>query len=483
MKINLKTIFLRNLGVKQTIFKNTFWLALAEAINRFLKLILIIYVARILGVTEYGKFTFALAFVSLFIVFSDFGLSPIITRELAKEKERETEYPAVFFLKILLGLGTLALMLVGSFFITPDSQIQKVIWILALYILISNFFEVIYAFLRALQRMEYESWAKIFQATATVSAGFFIILNFPSVINLSYGYLFASLITLIFLLIFFHFKIYRLSLNWDTIVWKKFLLMSWPLALIIFLGAVSALSASVIMGYFGQINQTGLYNAAYKIIGVSLIPMFLISQAFYPMLSGLLKESKENFQKLWNYQMEIMIFLAAPLVAGGMILAPKIIYFIYGFAFSPSVLVFQILIIMAGLIFLYNPLSQVLVVFNQQKKILWIVLFTAIINVVLNLILIPKFSLYGAAFVMIITHLLILLLLLTVVFKSTFLKLLKLKFFLSFSGAVFCSFLMYSAISQPRIYHFNVFILILIGILTYSLSFFLYKKLINKVFA
>ena len=53
----------KNLGIQQTVFKNTFWLAAAEGISRFSRLILIIYVARIFGVNDYGKFNFALAVV------------------------------------------------------------------------------------------------------------------------------------------------------------------------------------------------------------------------------------------------------------------------------------------------------------------------------------------------------------------------------------------------------------------------------------
>ena len=95
----IKFLF-KNLGVRQSIFKNTFWLALEEVISKLLKLILIIYVARILGVTNYGKFIFALAFVSLFVIFSDFSLSIITTREVSRGKEKE--YPAILSLKILV---------------------------------------------------------------------------------------------------------------------------------------------------------------------------------------------------------------------------------------------------------------------------------------------------------------------------------------------------------------------------------------------
>ena len=309
---DVKLLLLNNKSVKQTIFKNTFWLVIAEAISQLLKLVLLIYVARILGATEYGKFTFALAFVSLFVIFSDFGLSSITTREFAREKEKEKEFSSIFTLKILLSLGALTLMLVGSFFITPDPAIQKVIWILAVYIILSGLGEIIYAFLRARQQMQYEAWAMILQAVMITGAGFFVILNFPSVQNLSFSYLFASLIVLIFLLVFFHFKVFSLKISFEKSIWKQFLAMSWPLALVAISYAIYTSADSIMLGYWGQITETGWYNAAYKIIGAILIPTGLILKSFFPALGKAFKESEERLQHIWNYQMEIMILIAVP---------------------------------------------------------------------------------------------------------------------------------------------------------------------------
>ena len=209
---DFKSLFLTNQTLKQTIFKNTFWIALATGLSKFSKLFLLIYVARILGATEYGKFTFALAFVSLFVIFFEFGLSNIVTREFARDKEREKEFFSILSLKVLLSLGTLTLILIGSFLVTSDPDIQKVIWILAVFSSAGNFSEIIYAFFRARQRMEYESWAIALEALVVVGIGFFVILNFPSIINLSYGYLLSALLGLIFILTTFHFKIFPLRL-------------------------------------------------------------------------------------------------------------------------------------------------------------------------------------------------------------------------------------------------------------------------------
>jgi len=476
----IKSIFFDNVNIRQTIFKNTFWLGLASGVSKLLKFILFIYIARILGATEYGKFTFAFAFIGLFIIFADLGLSQIITREFAREKEKEREFSAILSLKIFLSLGTLILILVGSFFIVPDPLIQRIILILAICLLIENFSGIIFSFLQARQKMEYQSFASILEALLVTGAGLFILFYFPSVQNLSYSYLFAALITFIFVLSFFHFKIQRLFLSLNKSIWQKFLSMSWPLALAGMAGAICSQTDSVMMGYFGQITQTGWYNAAYRIIGAALIPMGLISASIFPVLSKSFGETKEKLQKIWDYYMELMIFLAIPLTIGGIVLAPKIIDFIYGPSYIPSVLAFQILIIMAGTIFLYYPFYQILVVFNQQKRLFWTVLSGAIINVILNSILIPKFSLYGAAVATVMTQLLISFLLFKFTVKFTTIKPINFKLLLSFIGAFISSFIMYIIISRSQIYNFHVLLPILIGAVVYLIPFLGYRNLINK---
>jgi len=475
--LNPSAFFLKNSGIKQTITKNTFWLAVAEGVTRFLKLFLIIYVARILGATEYGKFTFALSFVSLFAVFSDFGISQITTRELAREKEKEREFPNILSLKLVLSIGTLILICLGSFFITPDPVIRGIIWILGIYIIVSSFSGIIYAFFQARQKMEYEAWTKILQAVVATGAGFFILFNFPSIQSLSLTYLFAALIALISILIFFHFKIYRLKLSFNKNIWRNVLIMSWPLALGGIFATIYSNTDSVMMGYFGQITQVGWYNAASKIVRASLIMSGLITISFFPILSKLFKESKEKLQKAWDYYMQLMIFLAVPIVVGGIILAPKIIDFVYDSSYFPSILAFQILIVMAGITFLCNPFSQILIASNQQKKLFWITLSGAILNVGLNLILIPKYSLYGAAFATVATLFLIFFLLYKFTSKFTPIKPFNLKFLFSFLIGGPSSAAMYFVISQPIVYNLNVIFSILIGAVVYLICCFICNKI------
>jgi O-antigen/teichoic acid export membrane protein len=477
--INPKSFFLKNLGVKQTIFKNTFWLAAADGITKFLKLILIIYVARILGATDYGRFNFALAFVGLFAFFSDLGISSITTREISQDKEKEKEFSSILSLKLLLVIGTLILILIGSFFITPDYLNRKLIWILGVFAVVEGFSGIIFAFIQARQKMEYQAWTKILEALIVTAAGFFVILNFPSVENLSYSYLFASLVALIFILIFFHFRISPLKISFQKSIWKRILSMSWPLAIAGVFGVIYTNTDSIMMGYFGQITPIGWYNAAQKITNAALIIPGLIGVSFFPVLSKFFTKSKEKLQTIWNYFFELMIFLAVPTVAGGILLAPKIIDFIYDPSYLPSILAFKMLIIMAGISLLCSPFSQVLVVAHQQKKLFWITLLGAIINVILNSILIPRYSLYGAAVATVVTIFLILLLLFRFTLKLTPIKPFNLKFLFGFLSAIFATIPMYFIISQPRIYNLNVFPSILIGAAIYTLIYLILKTLIK----
>jgi len=479
---NIKGFFLNNSTVKQTIFKNTFWLALAASITRLSTFILLIYAARILGATEYGKFNFALSFVSLFVAFHSSGLLAIVTREFSGEKEKREDFYSVISLKILLSVLAIIFILIGSFFITSDPNIQKLILILALYTLVNSCIGTFFAFFQARQKMEYQALSETVQAILTTLICIFFLFKFPSVENLSWSYLFTTVITLLFIIIFFNLRIFPLKILWDKAVWLKFLILSWPLALSGFFDSIYTYIDSTMLGHWGMITETGWYNAAYRIIFVTLIPVGWISGSFYPILSDLFRQSKEKIQNIWNYQMEFMILLAFPLTVGGMALASKIITFFYPSGYDPAIKAFQILIVVSGLIFLYRPFYDIIVASNQQKKISRLGFIGASSNIILNLILIPQYKLYGAAVATLVSYILILLLSLKYAMEFTLINPFNQRLIRVFINTVISTALMYLVITQPMIYNLNVIFSILIGCLTYFLAFFVIKKIINLAY-
>lgn len=445
-----------------------------------LNFVLMIFVARILGATEYGKFAFALAFVSLFTVVADLGISTIMVREFAQDKEREKEFYSLISLKIILGLGMLILTLIGAFFVIVDSNIQKIIFILALYVLINSFIDTVYAFFQSRQKMEYQALAAVFGSLCLTALGFFVIFHIPSAKNLSMAFLLANLIALFFLMVFFHSRVLPLRVDWQKNVWQKFLFLSWPLAFTSFFALLYTYIDSVMLGFFGKLTENGFYNAAYRIAWMAYIFTGLAVTSFYPILSKALEESKEKLQRVWDFQMELMTILAVPLMIGGIILAPRIIEFFYGKAFLPSVLALQILMGMAGILLLGAAFYQILIVANHQKKLIWVTLLGAIVNIILNLILIPKYSLYGAASASLITQFIIFILMIFFAVKFTKIKFPDLKFLNVLAMVMVSGAAMSIVISSARIFYLNVLLSITIGVLVYFSLFFTLKYMVGR---
>ena len=198
------------------------------------------------------------------------------------------------------------------------------------------------------------------------------------------------------------------------------------------------------------------------------MPATLVVISFYPALSNFFITSKEKLQKSWDYLMEAMIFLAMPIVAGGIVLAPKIIDFFYGSNFTPSVFAFQILIFVIGLNFINYPYSVALVVCDQQKKNFVLMLIGILINIILNLILIPVYKILGATVSTVISSLISLVMTIIISKYFTAISIFNAKLAKSLAVAVFASIVMVFVIRLPVIYNLNIFYSIAIGAVAYS---------------
>lgn len=488
----LKALLFKNTSVKQTIFKNTFWLASAESVVKVLGLILVIYVARILGPTEYGKFTFAFSFASVLSIISDLGTIDISTRELSRNQENEKKINDFFTLETVLGIATFIIAFLGSLFITYDFSIRRMIWILTVFAVSNSLFGIVFSFFRARQKMEYEAWIKIIQASFNASAVLLVLFYLPSAENLSYAYLLPNLLILFFTLFCFNFYVRRLSFNVNKNIFK-ILKMSWPLSFGFMIGWTYIYINSVILGYFGLITENGWYSAASRIAIAAVLPMQLILRSFYPALSNFYISSKEKLQKTWDYFAEILIVLTLPMVAGGILLAQRIISSFYGEQFVPSVLALQLLIIATGISFINYPYNVILVVSDHQKNNFKLLAAGAILNVVLDFIFIPIYGFYSAIVATIISCIMVFLF--SVIFSKKLAgiipfdkKLLKITL-LSVTSSLF----MCSVIMVPQVYNMNIFIVCSIGIVAYLLSLlvlfsvilrrdylYFFKNLVNK---
>ena len=186
---------------KLTILKNTFWLGLAEVFSRFLRFFLVISAARILGATNYGKFSFATQILFISAILTDLGISPITTRELAKNQAAgKKEISSILSLKTILTLVIWGIVILSSFIFIDDPVVRMILAVLVLDTVFGSFIKFINALFEAHQKMKYEAIGGITRSIIIVSLGLFLLFYYPSlfqyppVVNLSWVYAIGSIL-------------------------------------------------------------------------------------------------------------------------------------------------------------------------------------------------------------------------------------------------------------------------------------------------
>jgi len=405
--MNLKNFLLENRGFKQTIFKNTFWLGLAEIFTRLIGFFIVVWIARYFGPVTYGKFVFALSFVALFSVLADFGFSTLTVREIARDKSKTAQYiDNILAMKIILGLITLSLIALIIQFLGKESEIVKLVYFLGFYAVISTFAAFFQSIFRANEKMQCEAVCRVLQSLGLLGLVTFFLLNEGSILTISYAHIGSALIGISFSIIFVWRYFSRFFLKIDIKICKEILSEAWPFALTFIAISIYSYIDSVIIGVMKSNEEVGWYNAAYKL--VLLIPIFtsyLVTNSTYPIMARLFKVSLKKLSDLLQLLNKLLLAITIPISVVGMLLASPLIKFFYGPNYKPGILVLQILIWSTIFISLSSIYGSALNACDRQKKSLIGVGSGAVISILLNLILIPKFSLYGAAMAVIITQL------------------------------------------------------------------------------
>ena len=464
----IKSFFLENRTTKQTIVKNTFWLTASSVFSKLFKYFLVIYAARLLGVTQYGYFNFAASFAALFAVFADLGISSIISRDLAKDKETEIKIPAIFTLKFLLCLATFVLIVIASFFAPQSDKLQQAIILMAIFVTINSLSNFLYSCFYGREEMQYQTITKITENGIATGLGIYLLFHLPQATTLSFAYAISALSGFIVIYFIFRRKFGNiLKFVFDKQEWQRVFSLSWPLALSGIFALIYTYTDTVILGFWRLFEQIGYYNAAQKIIALAILPTGLIITSFFPTFSRHSAIDKQKAQTIFNYQNLALLALAIPIVSGGYILSNGLISHLYGLNYLPAVKALRILLLMAGISYLSASFGSTLFIYNQQKKAFWVSFVGALVNVPLNALLIPHYGFYGAAVATVISAFITLIFLLSLVKRTTPLRLIE----PSFLKYLFVIFLATALMSLVLIlgakYNLNVFLKVLGGGLVY----------------
>ncbi|MDI6820693.1 MAG: flippase [Patescibacteria group bacterium] len=395
----IKDYLFKNKSEKQTVIKNSFWLAFGNITSRLIRATLIIYAARILGTEGYGVFSYALSLAAFFTIFSDIGLSGLLTRESIKKPEKIAEYFSTTF---LIKLGLVVLTILITIFIAPNfirlEAAKTLIPLVALLLAFDSLSNFGFALIRAQSRMELEAILLILTNLAVAALGFLSLIMRPTAFSLTIAYIAGSAIgfMLVVIILRHHFK--DIFKHFQKSLIKPILTSAWPFAIMGLLGGFMINIDTLIIGWFRSAHELGLYAAAQRPVMLLYAIPALLSISLFPLTNELIKNKNyERIKKILEKSLTSVIGLAIPITLGGIILGKPLISLIFGVKYVDATLTFQLLLITTLLVFPGTIIGNTIFAYDRQKIFITSTLFGALSNIALDLILIPIYGIAGSA--------------------------------------------------------------------------------------
>ena len=380
------------------IVKNTSVLVLGEIISRLLSFFLIILIARYLGEVGLGKYSFAFAFVGIFSILSDFGTNVYMTREVSKDRSLAKEYLGkVFVFRMLAGAIAALLPAIIILFTSQTLEIKLAILLAAIGMFAYYIAFPLRAIVNAYEMQSYQSYYITSERIIAFVLGVFVLYNGYGLLALLIVLVLSNASSLVILYGLISKKIVKLQPQIDIKFLKSLLKKSLPFWFTAVFMTIYFKIGTVMLSFLKDYAATGWYNASYKIIdALSFIP-FVIITAIFPAMSKFYKKSDVLLRVLFEKSFYYLLLLALPLGIGTTLLADRIILFVYKQNFINSVAVLQILIWALVFIFVNYLMGYLLNSIDKQKLFTLTTGLSAALNIILNFILIPKYSFIGAA--------------------------------------------------------------------------------------
>jgi len=435
------------------------------------------YTARYLGAEGYGILSLALSITGIFGILADLGLNTLMVREVARNKELADTYISnTFLMKMVLSILTFGLMFSVVNIIGYSSTVSTVIYLITFSVILNAFTGVLNAVFQANEKMEYVSVSTILSSAAMLvgtAVGIYYhydVIYFAMLYIISYGLVF------IYISIMYLWKFSLPKIHIDMSFWKPTIKEAWPFGITSLSGTLYTYIDSIMLSIIQGNTVVGWYSAAYRLMLITLFIPNTVNTAIFPVMSRFYTSSRDSLNLMYERYFKYMLIIGIPMGFGTTILADKIIMLIFGSGYSQSVLALQILIWTMVFTFAGASFVQLLQSVNRQIVITKISIICVLINILLNLVLIPRYSYIGASFATLLTEVVLVAYIISTSYKLGYgiPKKTVLKDFFKVLGAtlIMSMFLIFFK-------DLNLFILIILAMIVYFISLYLLKGVDN----
>lgn len=390
---------IRNTGFQGLTFGS---LALSNAI-------IVIAVGRIAGPDKLGSLSFAITVTLLGSILGDLGIGMLLTREASRRREQAESVATLtgngLAISMLLGLLMVAAANLVAPFVGVSPESIAGIKIVAVGVGFSTLSSILKGVFYAYEKMHYETVYIVLQEVMYVALALvFLSVSLPFV-WIFWAYSGSRLVGLIVALIIYRSRIGPLRLSFTWPVWRTLIWQGLPFAANSALALVYIRSDVILLGLLAGSVAVGIYEAG-AVVGVRAnVVARMVTNSMLPSLARDYPPKVSGFETKIMAVMRYLLLMGVPMSIVLATFSSEIIALFYGEQFRASVLIFAILAIVIPLRFLSNVLATGLTASNAQGRRTLAVFVASVVNVVLNLLLIPVYSYLGAAISSVVTEL------------------------------------------------------------------------------
>lgn len=393
---------------RASVIRNASVLAAATLAARLLMFAFGIVLARALGADSYGRYALALALGVVLQPIADAGLTPYVSREVARAREdTERTLPTLLAVKLALLVATFVLTGLVAAVVVDDEAMVAVIAAVVLATLIDGFSMFVYGYFQGREAMGFEARATTLAAIVRAVGGIALALAFDDLGPVVAWILAVALIQATVAARRLARVASPMRPLWRSRSARR---VHWHSVLSMGLMAIFVMTYlrldSVLIGWLRDERAVGLYAAAYTLmLGAQIVPT-MVATALTPVFARSHAGDRGVFESAWHSGIRLVLLISLPIALATTLLAGPLIDRLYGTEFERSAAVLAVVIWICPL----GSLSLIAqAALRGARRETWLTAVSgacALVNVGLNLWAISRYGIMGAAVVTVVTELL-----------------------------------------------------------------------------
>jgi O-antigen/teichoic acid export membrane protein len=329
------------------VVKNSIWLIAQPLLMNAISLFAIAYIARGLGKDDYGRFVYALSFITMFTPLTNLGLRMLTVRDIAVTRER-ADLPdfigRMLVLRFSLALFGAALAIGVVSFLQQSPDTRHVVYLATCILLLQGLTTTVTDVFQAFETMRHVAHVQFVSGLLlTVLSVVAIFLGY-GLIGLMASYVIGNFVGAALSLYYLRANYTAPRLSIDLRFWKESLVKAAPFFFPTLISQTGRQLGVVLLGSTAGASAVGTYGAASTLMDkLNIIPDGVCT-ALFPTLAATFKTSQEEAAALYRRFFGYFLIIALPIAVGTAILSRPLILLLYGARYQGTPIVLTILV-------------------------------------------------------------------------------------------------------------------------------------------